>query len=686
VNRVDEIAPRAGADLQRPPESARSLLNIASSKHLLIVLTAAALLFFVGLGSLPLVEPDEGRNAEVAREMLVGGNWITPHFDTLPYLDKPAIFFWLVAGSMRLFGISEWAARFPSAFSALATAVLVWLLTERMFRGPGIEPAGSPHPARSGRAGLLAAIVWVVSPLVIAFAREVILDMTLTLLLTLAMFSFWCAANGSAGDEGFRQPWLNVGLFGSMGLATFVKGPIGFVLPLLTIFAYQALRGRLRQLSRLRWGVGLAVFLATTLPWFIVVSVRNPSFPRYALWEETILRFTTAHQHRAGSIFYYVPVFFGGFFPWSFCLCFAAWNRLSRWRALKQEKYNAELFLLLWAAIILVFFSIAHSKLPGYILPATVPLSILVARIWPDVEDSVRRADWLTAAFAVLIAIGILVAASPQLFRITGLGEFGRKIPPNVMPFIKPELFFTGMIMAAIGVLGRSLIHRLRSSRRKLLSAGSFALLAVTVPLLIVRWALPLKSCAEAYSSRELARQILSSPEKDAAIYGYYYFRTSLPFYLRRPVGLVTSGGSEITSNYLVSQFQEQRRQATMAKNSGISGMPRAETPAMRTDKGGREPGTILPQVPSSRQDPSGAGRVLIDSQELKSLGHSSVAPFLVMARNSLVSDAATTVGRVQPVWSAWEYSVLEAEAAGSGKIEPPTVVIGRIIRRNGKR
>ena len=123
------------------------------------MLAAAACLFFARLGSLALVEPDEGRNAEVAREMLASGDWLTPHFDTLPYLDKPALLFWLVAGSFRVWGLSEWAARFPSALAAMATAFLGWLLARRMF---------------GGRVALRAGLVWATSPLVIAFARLVI--------------------------------------------------------------------------------------------------------------------------------------------------------------------------------------------------------------------------------------------------------------------------------------------------------------------------------------------------------------------------------------------------------------------------------------------------------------------------------------------------------------------------------
>src|SRR6516225_6959253 len=133
-----------------------------SRRQLSLMLLVAACVFFAGLGRLPLTEPDKGRNAEVAREILVLHDAVTPHYNTLPYLDKPAVFFWLVAGSFRVFGLAEWAARLPSALAALGTLMLVWLLARKMF---GERPA------------FAAGIVFVTSPLSIVFARVVIFYM-----------------------------------------------------------------------------------------------------------------------------------------------------------------------------------------------------------------------------------------------------------------------------------------------------------------------------------------------------------------------------------------------------------------------------------------------------------------------------------------------------------------------------
>ena len=563
-------------------------------------------LFFAGLGRLPLLEPDEGRNAEVAREMLASGDWVTPHFNSLAYLDKPAVYFWMVAASFRLCGVTEWAARFPSALMALGSMLLTWFLARRMF---------------GDSTGWRAAIILATTPLAIAYARWVIFDMTLAFLVTVAMTSFWFAA-----ESGYRRPWLEVLLFATMGLAAITKGPVGFLLPLLSIMLFQVLRGRFRELKRLRWGWGVLVFLAVALPWFIAVSVRNPEFPRYALWQESLQRFATGSTRRGGNFLYYIPVYLLGFFPWSFFLFFAAVNKWKRWRVLRDEAHKPILFLLSWATLIFVFFSVSQSKLPGYFLPATVPLGILIAKFWGEVgtEDAGRRPDWLTAGFAVLIVLGLLVAAAPQVFRLSSLEiALTEKIPPRVVGLLKPSLFYSGLILIALGIVGRNLAARRTG---KTLAMGSLVLVALTVPLLILRWLAPLESFAATSSSRQLARTILESPAKDLPLYGYYCFRPGLVFYLKRPVGLVTADASELTSNYVSARLVELRRQSA--------------SPA-------------LPGAPPPSE-------LLWDANDLRARARYSPRPMLVMVRNRDAGKLSQTVPEMEPLWNDWEFSVWE--------------------------
>jgi 4-amino-4-deoxy-L-arabinose transferase-like glycosyltransferase len=499
----------------------------------------------------------------------------------------------------------------------LCLLLLSWFLARRMF--------GDATAARAG-------VVIATTPLVVVFSRLVIFDMTLAFLITLAMVSFWFAESAE-----FRRPGLDILMFLAMGLATITKGPVGLLLPLLSITAYQALRGKLRELKRLRWGLGCAVFLAAVLPWFISISIRFPDFPRYALLEESLARFSGGLVHRKGGLLYYFPVYLAGFFPWSIFLLWVGWSRHKQWKEIRDRSFSSNLYLLTWSAVTFAFFSLSRSQLPGYFLPAIVPLGILMGKAWDDVAlpGSIRSPDWLTAGFATLLGAGLIVAASSQLAIFSSAhSHLADKLPPTVFAMLKPSLLYTGLILAALAVIGRNIAAR---ARGRSLSLAAFLLLALTTPMLLVRWIAPLRAYAETNSSRRLANTILSSPERDLPIYGYYYFRTSLPFYLRRPVGLVTTRGNELTSNYLAWRVR------VIRQRSSLEAAPRA---LPRTFKD-------LDPLPVEQ-------RLLLDILELIALTRSSPQPRLILVRNTHVSTLAHDVDRVEPLWTGWGFSVWE--------------------------
>jgi 4-amino-4-deoxy-L-arabinose transferase-like glycosyltransferase len=626
----------------------------------LLVFTAAVL-FFAGLGRLPLLEPDEGRNAEVGREMLVSGDWITPHYNALAYLDKPAVYFWMVAASLKTFGVSEGVARLPSALMAVATMLLVWFLARRMFRESAARCAG---------------IVFATSPLAIALARQVNFDMALTFFITLAMTAFWLAE-----ERNFQAPWFDVLMFAAMGVGVITKGPVAILLPLISVLLYQAMRSRWRKSAapacadggksrsalHLRWGWGFLIFLAVALPWFVAVSLRHPDFPRYAFWNESLKRFATSTARRGGGIFYYVPVFLAGFFPWSFFLLGAGWNRLRRWRELKEDQGRPILLLLCWAACVFGLFTVSHSKLPTYFLPAIVPLSILMGAAWLDVgteAQSVSRGtpDWLKAGFALVLGAGVLVAAASHSWLFSSLhARLARRLPPSVLDLVQPSLLYTGLILAAEGFLGRKIAAQMRG---RAVAITTFVFAALIVPTLVVRWYRPLKLFAEEDSSRRLAATILASPElRDSPVFGYYYFRTSLPFYLRHPVGLLSIEWGEMTSNYQVAFQAEARRTAGGGALTGAENVGARHPVAQSL----RAAGHGVPVQGSGPQGgPPGRG-VLVTLPEFRALAKSSAQPILVLTPNPLVEDLWRNAGRIDPLWNGWDFSIWEIPPANAG-------------------
>ena len=273
----------------------------------------------------------------------------------------------------------------------------------------------------------------------------------------------------------FRRPAPDLLMFLAMGLATITKGPVGLLVPLLSITAYQAVRGKLRELKRLRWGLGCAVFLAAVLPWFISISIRFPDFPRYALLKESLERFSGGLAHRRGGPFYYIPVYLAGFFPWSIFLLLAAWNRHRKWREIRTDRNRSTLFLVTWSAVTFVFFSLSQSKLPGYFLPAVVPLGILMAKAWEEVGS--QRPDTLPGLAdrrfrPVCSGVGLIVAASSQLALFSSAHSYlAKKVHPAVFTMLKPSILYTGLILAALALVGRNVSARMRGVS---LSAATF--------------------------------------------------------------------------------------------------------------------------------------------------------------------------------------------------------------------
>jgi 4-amino-4-deoxy-L-arabinose transferase-like glycosyltransferase len=504
----------------RDPRTVRRLSALAFLYALVVL--------FAGLGSLPLVSPDEGRNAEVAREMSASRDWLVPTYDGLPYLDKPFLYFGAVALAFRAFGVSEWAARLPTVLAALAILAALFVFLRRSRRDALMAP--------------LAVLIVSAVPLFVVFARTVIFDMPLALCVLVSI--------GAASlTDGRRVAWAIAAA--AAGVATLLKGPVGFIVPGLVVAAHGMIfpapgRGRARVLASMLAPLNLAVFFAVTLPWFLGLVHQRPDFLRYGLVEETVRRYSTGAFNRDAPFYYYGPVLLATFLPWSLLLpegIAAAWRARRRWTPTDR-------LLIVCALVVFAFFSTSRSKLPGYVLAGEIALGVLVARLFAHaLLDRAGRGAQIVARGSLALALfcvvcGVLLVADLRCpewvvttFRIHR-GEFDRW-QPAVVP-----LMATFFVMAALALVA----WRARRPALTLAVFASFSLSLVTVNLAALR------AYARVASSQPVAQAV---PREAATVATLEYFPTGLPFYLRRAVVLISRDGHELTSNYVLYTLRD---------------------------------------------------------------------------------------------------------------------------------
>ena len=369
-----------------------------------------AYLFFFGLGSFGLVGADEPRYAQVAREMLARHDWITPTINGVPWLEKPVLYYWGAMLSYSLFGVSDWAARVPSAVAASAMVVAAYLFMRRLRPGSQLD----------------AALIAASSAGVIGFARAASTDMSLTATFVMGMLAWYTWRDSE------RRIWLAT-FYVLMALGTLAKGPVAPALAALIIVVFALARREVRLVARTLWWPGIAAFLVVSLPWYLAVQAKTGTFFRVFLLEHNLERFgSNLFQHRQ-PFWYYLPVLVLGVMPWTVMLLRAffpaaraagemASNGTAEAVPLRkvEEHYPAaeaardfRIFLLAWAAVPLVFFTFSQSKLPGYILPAIVPLTILVAERLHRTGERPTESPPSAAKAAVRLALDGTAKAVP---------------------------------------------------------------------------------------------------------------------------------------------------------------------------------------------------------------------------------------------------------------------------------
>ncbi len=434
------------------------------------------------LGSYGLLEDNEARFFEISWEMAQSGDWITPRLNYIDHFHKPPGTFWAVAASLRLFGASEWAGRFPVALAALLTLALTarWMF----------EDGGSSQARRAVLVLITCIEFWFLS-------RLVLTDMFLTATVTSAFYWAWQARRKSH-DLAWLFFWL------SLAASFLVKGPIGIVivLPVLGLFHSST---KSRASWNLRPGLGLTVFLALALPWYLIVCAQNDGLLSYFLQYQTADRMLTTVHGRPGRWWFYLPVLLLGFFPWSATL---GSTLRSAWR--RGEEIDR--LLLLWIAVPVLFFSCAGSKLPTYLLPVFPALAMLTAR---GAFNSSSQGRYGTTGLASLGLFGLAVTA------YLGIG---------VAPELQPAESY---LIAIVTVIATSIVAA-ALFRSRISEEAWFAWPGITFALVLMLLASALGPCDAAFSSRQLASRIAAQQSGSGDLVEIADHLHGLPFYLNR--------------------------------------------------------------------------------------------------------------------------------------------------------
>ena len=361
--------------------------------QLTLVLGVCYFFFFFGLDAFGLTGADEPRYAQIAREMLSRHDWVLPTLNGVPWLEKPALLYWKIMNSYRIFGVSDWAARVPAAVHATAVVLGIFFFMRR-FRFAG---------------ELDAAMIAASSAAMIGFGRGASTDMLVSAPFALAMLSWW------TGRQTGKKLWL-VLFYGLLGVAALAKGPVAPALAVLIVGVYAALRRDGKIFVRSLSVPGFLLFFAIVLPWFVAIQHTVPQFFRVFFIEHNLERFGTNLYQHGQPFWYYIPVFLLATLPWTVftlpALVEAGRDTLTRWRTNPQQPADPaddglSGFLFVWTIIPIIFFSISRAKLPGYILPAIPAAALLTA----EHLHRARTVSRVKVALHALLCAFLLVAA-----------------------------------------------------------------------------------------------------------------------------------------------------------------------------------------------------------------------------------------------------------------------------------
>jgi 4-amino-4-deoxy-L-arabinose transferase-like glycosyltransferase len=472
-----------------------------------LYVAAAVLLSFVWLATLsnrPLFNPDEGRYAEIPREMLSGGDWVVPHLNGLAYIEKPPLQYWATAVSYRLFGVGEFAARLYTALTALAGLALAGFLAGRLF---GIE------------AGWRAAAILCGMFMFIVLGQLMTLDMSLTFWMTASLAGFLLAQRAEQGERG----WMLLA-WAAAASGVLTKGLMAAAIPAAVLVIYSLWSRDFTPWRKLHLGLGLPLFLAITVPWHWLAAQRLDDFLQFFFVHEHFARYLTPIADRQEPWWFFGWVFLAGTVPWTLPALRVV---MGGWRGpAPQGQFRPALFLWIWVLFICVFFSLSDSKLMPYILPTIPALAVLIAAL----PVATLKRDFLVTGIlttAAALALGVVSFRLPALIPAASAGR------PYFLLLAKPAREVAAVLLV-------SGLYVWVQSAREVTRCG--VVLGVGWSLAVLLLIRAASGLGPIYSGIDLAAA-LPAAERNAPLYSIRTYDQSLIFYLQRPVTLVEYRG-----------------------------------------------------------------------------------------------------------------------------------------------
>ncbi len=482
----------------------KSNLNLSpydSNRNLFLLFLLFVAVWLYMLGARTLVPTDEGRYAEMAREMAATGDWITLRLNGIKYFEKPPLQNWMNALSFELFGLGDWQARLWTGLCGLL----------------GIAASAYAAFKMAGRrVAIHTAIILGSSFYWAGFGHINSLDMGLSAMMCLALCGLLIAQTENASASQQRNGMLLC--WAGMALATLSKGLIGVVLPGAVLVIYTLWTQQWQLWKRLHLVKGLLLFFAITVPWFILVWQKNPEHPQFFFIHEHFQRFTSTVHKRGGAWYYFIVFLVLGIFPWLTLMGQSVWQGLKA----HQSGFQSKKMLLIWVGFIFLFFSVSGSKLPSYILPIFPALAILIALQLDQV--SLRSLKISAATMGLIGALGLLF-----LPRVTSLAKsaFETRLYEAAIPWAMCAALLTmlGALMALIF---------LRKNR-------DYAFLSLAISAFLAGQAVFLGHDAwgRYNAGIDYVPQIKALLKPDTPIYAVGQYEQALPFYLQRTTILV---------------------------------------------------------------------------------------------------------------------------------------------------